>query len=91
MVTAEEGKTLTIREGVETIFFGAFSTSRSNNSNSDTPYMSPLYGYAEVVIPASVKNIPAATVEYLNQGKWKISVAEGNTAFKAENNKLVAL
>ena len=91
MVTAEEGKTLTIREGVETIFFGAFSTSRANNVNSDTPYMSPLYGYAEVVIPASVKNIPAAAVEYLNQGKWKIAVAEGNTAFKAENNKLVAL
>ena len=91
MVTAEEGKTLTIREGVETIFFGAISTSNATNNASDSQYISTLYAYSEVVIPASVKNIPAATVEYLNQGKWKISVAEGNTAFKAENNKLVAL
>lgn len=91
MVTAEEGKTLTIREGVETIFFGAISTSNAKNNASDSQYISTLYAYSEVVIPASVKNIPAATVEHLNQGKWKISVAEGNTAFKAENNKLVAL
>ena len=85
MYTGNDGETLTLDDGVETIFAGALgndsnleNNSNSNNSIDDDNY---LYRYDVVVIPNTVVYIDDITIGGINNQSWHIIIEEGNPVY----------
>ena len=86
MFTATQGETLTIAEGVETIFHGSVANdnNQSNNLNNDQTFDDEniKYRYSTIVLPSTVINIEGASLSTINKQGWTIIIAEGNTSYK---------
>ena len=84
--TATQGETLTIAEGVETIFHGSVANdnNQSNNLNNDQTFDDEniKYRYSTIVLPSTVINIEGASLSNINKQGWTIIIAEGNTSYK---------
>jgi hypothetical protein len=84
MYTGNDGETLTLVDGVETIFAGALGNDSNleNNSNSDNSIDDNyLYRYDVVVIPNTVVSIDDITIEGINNQSWHIIIEEGNPSY----------
>ncbi len=93
MYSTQENDTITIAEGTETIFAGALvaDSKRTTNEQADYfPGVNKLYGFKNLVIPASVKSIDPITLSSINCQGWTITVAEGNTVYEVVDGKLVS-
>lgn len=92
-VNDETAATLTLKEGVTTISFGAigYNVAHSNNvNNQNTDKNNHLKQYEKILIPASVISIDSATLTTINAQNWIIEVEEGNAYYEVINNKLAA-